>query len=70
MDLQTVLLGVLKNHNRSMGNIIILLGKVFIFRATLVEVLQIGRFRTLIRHHSKRGMYCKKKNGIILGKMG
>jgi hypothetical protein len=36
------------------GNIIILLGKVFIFRELSVEMLEIViRFRTLVRHHSK-----------------
>ena len=53
MDLQTVLLGDLKNHNQSLGNIYILLSKVFIFRALSVEMVQLERFKTLVRHHSK-----------------
>ena len=44
--------------------------KVFIFRAISVEMLEIVRFRTLVRHHSKMEGCIAKGNSIILGNMG
>ena len=66
MDLQTVLPGDLKKHDQSMGNIIILLGKVFIFSAISVEMLQIGRFSTLVRHSKMEGCIAKGNSKMAL----
>ena len=51
-DLQTVLLGDLKTYSQLIGNIVIL-GKMFIFRAFSAEMLQMGRFKSLARHHGR-----------------
>jgi hypothetical protein len=54
-----------------MGNMIILLGKVFIFRVILVEIVQIERLKAHLRHRTKIEERISKEivNGGVLGRM-
>lgn len=52
IDIQTVLLGDLKEYNLTFVNMIILLGKRFIFKAQCIHELQLERFKRQVKHHS------------------
>jgi hypothetical protein len=51
---------------------IIFIGKLFISRANSIEIVQMKRFKTLVRHHSNiEGCIAKGNSEMaILGKMG
>jgi hypothetical protein len=53
LDLETLLLGDLKDHSQSIGNIIAALGKMFIFRSILAEMLQMERFKSRVWRHGR-----------------
>jgi hypothetical protein len=71
LDLKTVLLGDLKDHSQSIGNVIVLLGTFFILGAISAEMLQIGRFKSFVRHQWRMEYGKRKwKNDDLLGKIG
>ena len=51
LDLGKVLLGDLEEKDKSFNNIVILLGKMFIFKQQTGESLHLNRFKQFLKHH-------------------
>ena len=51
LDLGKVLLGDLEEKDKSFNSIVILLGKMFIFKKQTVESLHLHRFKLFLKHN-------------------